>query len=507
MKELSLINCRLDDRYDVHSHLGRGSYAEIYVAQDNLASPQSQHKKVVIKALNVFLQNDLDLDLERTLVENFQNEAIALDRVRHPNVISRLGHGTAKDLRGTVFHYLALEYMPGGDLAKICRKNSLSFAKALFYLEQVCAGLGHAHKKGIIHRDIKPQNLLLSEDLETVKIADFGVARVTQTDAPITRVGTNIYAPPEHSPMMAGQTGLLKFNELTPAADIYSLAKSAYVLITCESPRFFSNQPITELPFALRREPWAGRLVEILNKATQSDARERFQTVNEFWQELAKLKTLIPQDELNVSTEFAIEKIHQTPQAHISKGYTPLAPRKPEFDSSENLYLKNILNSTVPSLPSDLEIKDDNRQIQTPVSNIKIEPQINSVESREMISANKPKRKFLKRAAIFSVLFFLFIGALFATQFYLRGGGTLPGFSVFSKKKIGIANTDVNLRPEPNTSNNPIGVVTKNSRVQIINLQDNWYEVEIIEQGRQLPEEQSVTHGWSHGDFIDLQNE
>ena len=119
MKELSIINCRLDGRYDVQSLLGRGSYAEIYIAKDALASPQSPHSLVVIKALNVFMQNDLDADLERTLVENFQNEAIALDRVRHPNIISRLGHGTARDLRGTIFHYLVLEYLSGGDLAKV----------------------------------------------------------------------------------------------------------------------------------------------------------------------------------------------------------------------------------------------------------------------------------------------------------------------------------------------------------------------------------------------------
>ncbi len=123
MKELSLNNTRLDGRYDIQSLLGRGSYAEIYVARDSLASPQSPHSLVVIKALNVFLQNDLDTDLERTLVENFQNEAIALDRVRHPNIISRLGHGTARDLRSTIFHYLVLEYLSGGDLAKSCGKK------------------------------------------------------------------------------------------------------------------------------------------------------------------------------------------------------------------------------------------------------------------------------------------------------------------------------------------------------------------------------------------------
>src|SRR5438105_1856992 len=193
MKELSLNNCRLDKRYDIDQVLGRGSYAEIYLARDVLASTQSPHSRVVIKALNVFLQDELDADLERTLVENFQNEAVALDRVRHPNVISRIGHGTARDLNGMVFHYLVLEYMAGGDLQKLVRREKIGLKDGLRYIEQVCAGLGHAHEKGIIHRDIKPQNLLLNADHSTVKIADFGVARVSLSDSPITRVGTNIY--------------------------------------------------------------------------------------------------------------------------------------------------------------------------------------------------------------------------------------------------------------------------------------------------------------------------
>src|SRR5919205_488946 len=206
MTELKLQNCRLDGRYDVQDCLGRGSYAEIYVARDR-AAVDGMPPMVVIKALTVFLQGTPDVDLERTLIENFQNEAVALDRVRHPNIISRLGHGTAIDLAGTTFHYLVIEYMSGGDLATLCRIEPLGLKDTLFYLEQVCAGLAHAHSCGVIHRDIKPQNLLLSADRQIVKIADFGVARLEATEGAITRVGTNVYAAPEHNPVV--QTGAL----------------------------------------------------------------------------------------------------------------------------------------------------------------------------------------------------------------------------------------------------------------------------------------------------------
>ena len=91
---------------------------------------------------------------------NFQNEAVALDRVRHPNVINRLGHGTAIDLAGTTFHYIVLEYLPGGDMLALSRRQPLSIEKTLFYLEQVCSvWLLRTNVEDT--RDIKPQNLLL----------------------------------------------------------------------------------------------------------------------------------------------------------------------------------------------------------------------------------------------------------------------------------------------------------------------------------------------------------
>src|SRR6266404_2076704 len=116
MTELKLLQCRLDGRYDIEDCLGRGSYAEIYVARDRAATDE-RFRTVVVKALNVLLQGDQDPELERTLIQNFQNEATALDRVRHPNIISRLGHGTAIDLSSTAFHYIVLEYLSGGDLS------------------------------------------------------------------------------------------------------------------------------------------------------------------------------------------------------------------------------------------------------------------------------------------------------------------------------------------------------------------------------------------------------
>ncbi len=496
MKELSLNNSRLDGRYDIQTTLGQGSYAEIFVARDTQAAYNSPHRLVVIKALNVFLQNDLDSDLEHTLVENFQNEAIALDRVRHPNIISRLGHGTARDLRNTIFHYIVLEYLPGGDLAKACREKDLTVDKALFYLEQICAGLGYAHQNGVIHRDIKPQNLLLTEDRKTVKIADFGVAKFSQVDSPVTRVGTNMFAPPEHNPMYAGGTGTLAFTKLTPAADIYSLAKSAYVLITCESPRAFANQPITELPFSIRQKPWADHLLRVLQKATQTDARARYQNVLDLWKDLSIIKTLTQAEEHGEVVTENLSRTPVVPQPHVSKGYTSLTPLRPHFDTSREMNLKNNLSQT-DKAPLVVRLDAGNVRRNSILPN-KIENKPIVVE-KVFEPAKQPKKKsFFTRTAVFLIFIGLFAGILYGTHNYLRGRGILPEIRNLFAQKEAIALTDINLRSESNTGKNVIGRVPKNSRVKILSDNDNWYEVAIIEYGQQK-EDGWADRGWVSG--------
>jgi serine/threonine protein kinase len=340
MSELKLQQCRLDGRYDVLDCLGRGSYSEVYVARDAAAQPGAPGH-VVIKALNTHLQGMPDPDLERTLVENFRNEAIALDRVRHPNIISRLGHGTAIDLSGRTFHYLVVEYLPGGDLQSLILRRPLPLDGALFYLEQVCKGLAHAHKHGVIHRDIKPQNLLLTADQHTIKIADFGVAKIEAAEGAITRVGTDVYAAPEHHPLAT--TGPLDTAslsrprpvQLTPAADVYSLAKTTYMVLTGEAPRRFSQKPITQLPQEFASEDWSSYVLRVLERATQTHPLKRHQTVEEFWRELrdatmAQTRPLRRPDGGVAGPGEPDERGHRN--GPDSRGFTTAPPPAPTFD-------------------------------------------------------------------------------------------------------------------------------------------------------------------------------
>ncbi len=517
MAELKLQQSRLDGRYDVVECLGRGSYAEIYVAKDNAAQEGGGPTTVVIKALNVFLQETPDAELERTLVANFQNEAVALDRVRHPNIISRLGHGTAIDLADTTFHYLVLEYLPGGDMAALSRHRPLPIQKALFYLEQVCSGLAYAHACGVIHRDIKPQNLLLTADRKVVKIADFGVARFEAAEGVITRVGTNIYAAPEHNPLM--QTGQLdtgslvaSAEHLTPAADIYSLAKTAYSLLVGEAPRRFAHHSIKELPTALSNENWSLPVLRVLEKATQTRPENRYQSVEDFWDELAEASLpptrLLTQDSLaerKPSADLIVEpeELTQAPprprfepapapaEAYVGAAtakrpriVVPVSRIQPIAEAPASIAARPSARDTVAAFP------DKSRNGRS------------TIPSPRPAFSGKSKRLLVALLLVLS-----FSGMLLATHKYVTARwNPLTGLpqvgELFVVGREGVTTTDVNLRPDPSVANTAIGVAELGSRVKVLAINNNWYEVQILEHGRPKSDQFSADRGWINKRFV-----
>ncbi|HUR99067.1 MAG TPA: SH3 domain-containing protein, partial [Pyrinomonadaceae bacterium] len=115
-----------------------------------------------------------------------------------------------------------------------------------------------------------------------------------------------------------------------------------------------------------------------------------------------------------------------------------------------------------------------------------------------------PRPRFARRLATFAILLLIFAGGLYGTSAYLRSRGILPGISNPFTAKTGRANTDINLRPEPNANNDPIGMVTKDSRVRVIKTQNNWYQVDVIEQGRQRDGQLATNRGWLNGKYVDL---
>ena len=511
MSELKLQQSRLDGRYDILERLGGGSYAEIYVANDN-AAPEGAPRTIVIKALNLYLQDAPDVELERTLVTNFQNEAVALDRVRHPNVINRLGHGTAIDLDGTTFHYIVLEYLPGGDLFALTKTRPLSLQRALFYLEQVCSGLAHAHKCGVIHRDIKPQNLLLTADQQIVKIADFGVARIDASDGAITRVGTKIYSAPEHNPeMFTGQLdtrGLrLPHDHLTPSADIYSLAKTMYTMLAGESPRRFAQHALTELPQQVSDAPWARSVLRVLEKATQNRPEARYQTVEEFWDDIADA-SLPPTRPLQmVPANANLQPLRRKPSADLSvepeEEFTEAAPPRPHFE--------------VPALREEVIDNVRRPRIVVPISlearrQMHAREQMDTIQERRAERARLPVNSVLpasrkRRALVALGLILAFSGMLLATHKYVttRWNPLAPiaqNVEPVVIGKQGVTTTDVNLRPVANVSNLPIGLAESGSRVKVLSADANWFEVQIMEHARPKTDPYSSDRGWINKRYV-----
>ncbi|HEV7890702.1 MAG TPA: serine/threonine protein kinase [Pyrinomonadaceae bacterium] len=543
MSELKLQQCRLDGRYDVLECLGRGSFSEVYVARD-AAAAEGQPRTVVIKALNTHLGDAPDADLERTLIENFRNEAIALDRVRHPNIISRLGHGTAIDLQGRTFHYLVLEYLSGGDLQALVRNRPLPLEGALFYLEQVCNGLAYAHKHDVIHRDIKPQNLLLTADQHTIKIADFGVAKIEAAEGMITRVGTEIYAAPEHHPHIA--TGPLdtaslspRKVQLTPAADIYALAKTTYMLLTGEAPRRFSRRPLTELPAEFAAQEWSGYVLRVLERATQNNPERRQQSVEEFWREIKDATMartrLLRNDDGAAANGRAPTEVHATADAHArsnssastpSRGLATPPPLAPTFDREARARDNTGRHRFV--VPISGESKA--REVLTPEAGPVEGPRARDTSGpRRAVQPDPPPLPYpsereprlssaAKRWLVAFALLLAFSGMLYATYRYVNnmrnvGGGQQQqsgqqGGASRSGAQTGdvrLTTTDVKLRGGPGTNYDQVGLAENGSRVKVIQVSGKWAQVQVIEHARPKVDPDSKDQGWVNGTLLRAQ--
>ena len=205
-------------RYAVEKMLGKGGMATVELAEDT-----ELRRKVAVKRLFASLAGD-DVFQER-----FFREARTAAALSHPNLVAVYDVGEEDGLP-----YIVMEYVDGETLAELlARSGPMQPEEAVELLLQVCGGLEHAHAAGLVHRDIKPQNLLVRSD-GVVKIADFGIARTlhaTQLTEVGTVLGTAAYLAPEQA---AGE-------RVTPAADIYSLGAVAYELLTGRTPYEFES--------------------------------------------------------------------------------------------------------------------------------------------------------------------------------------------------------------------------------------------------------------------------
>jgi serine/threonine-protein kinase len=219
-------------RYRIEGRLGVGGMSTVQLAFD-----ERLERYVALKLLAEHLADD------PTFVSRFRREALAAARLVHPNIVQVFDFGLDERQRQ---HFIVMEHVPGHSCAELLRDHGpMEVGEAVDVITQACRGLDYAHRNGVVHRDVKPGNLLVS-DSGVVKLADFGIARATDQSS-ITQVGsvlgTAAYLAPEQA----------RGEEAGPRADMYSLGVVSYQLLTGRLP--YEANSLSELALKQQREP------------------------------------------------------------------------------------------------------------------------------------------------------------------------------------------------------------------------------------------------------------
>ena len=259
----------LNNRYQLLEKIGSGGMAAVYKAQDLVLG-----RVVAVKLLHAGLIGD------PLFLEKFRKEAHSVANLTHPNIVTVHDIGQDGDR-----HYIVMEYVEGTTLKQIVRNQPanrpVSVIRALDLAIQICAGLGYAHRAGLIHCDVKPQNVLVRRD-DTVKVTDFGIARAMSEATSHTKElawGTPQYFSPEQA---MGKPA-------TPASDVYSIGIILFELLTGHLPFSADNQTalalkhINEPPpqLASLNRAIAPALQEIVSKTMAKNPDERYKTAGQ----------------------------------------------------------------------------------------------------------------------------------------------------------------------------------------------------------------------------------
>ena len=262
-------------RYEVEKELGKGAMGIVYLGKD-----PKINRTVAIKTMALaqeFEEDELD-----EVKERFFREAETAGRLNHPNIVTIYDAGEEHDLA-----YIAMEFLTGHDLARYCKPdNLLDMHRVVSIVARAAEGLDFAHQQNVVHRDIKPANIMYEPESDTLKITDFGIARIT--DSSKTKTGMVLGTPSYMSPeQLAGK-------KVDGRSDLFSLGVMLYQLLSGSLP--FKADSMASLMFKITNEdapdvqsiradiPEA--LVAVINKAMIKDADQRYQTGGEFANDL-----------------------------------------------------------------------------------------------------------------------------------------------------------------------------------------------------------------------------
>lgn len=272
---------KINDRYQIIKSIGEGGMANVYLAYDTILD-----RSVAVKVLRG------DLATDEKFVRRFQREALSASSLSHPNIVEVYDVG---EDNGNYF--IVMEYIEGRHLKELIKKRGkLTLSEAIDIMSQVCDGIATAHDSYIIHRDIKPQNIMIL-DSGLVKITDFGIAmalnstQLTQTNSVM---GSVHYLPPEQA---SGSGSTLQ-------SDIYSMGILFYELLTGELP--FRGENAVEIALKQLKEPLPNikekipevpnSIVNILKRATAKNPKNRYADAREM---LADINTAMDENRIN----------------------------------------------------------------------------------------------------------------------------------------------------------------------------------------------------------------
>jgi hypothetical protein len=300
---------------------------------------------------------------------------------------------------------------------------------------------------------------------------------------------------------------------LTPAADIYSLAKTTYALLAGESPRRFAQHAITELPATVSGNFWSRSVLRVLEKATQGRPEDRFQTVEEFWDEIADA-ALPPTRPLQMVTAAAAES-RRKPSADLSiepEDFTEAAPPRPHFAIPEPRGVPPIENDSIRRPRIVVPISAEARRQMELRARQELQAERNLVDARQqrksLGSVLPPSRT--RRAIVAAGLILAFSGMLLATHKYVTTRwnplASIPGTSdIIIVGREGVTTTDLNLRPVASSAgNSPIGLAESGSKVRVLSADsnNNWVEVLVVEHARPKTDPYSSDRGWVNKRYI-----
>ena len=262
---------KINERYEIIKTIGEGGMANVYLANDYILE-----RNVAIKVLRGDLSND------EKFIRRFKREALSVSNLSHPNIVEVYDVGEEEGN-----YYIVMEYIEGKTLKQqLQKRGALTLTEVLDIMSQLADGLSHAHEAYIIHRDIKPQNIMI-QDNGLIKITDFGIAtainstQLTQTNSVM---GSVHYLPPEQA---SGKGSTIK-------SDIYSLGVLMYELLAGSVP--FKGDTAVEIalkhmkekmPSIRKQNPTIPQSVEnIILKATAKNPKNRYDTVREMYTDL-----------------------------------------------------------------------------------------------------------------------------------------------------------------------------------------------------------------------------